>query len=55
MDTLQLLANLEELRDKIPAFLQQDFEDLIATIRTTYEMSIKFITPRTRFTMADAI
>ncbi|MBV9259577.1 MAG: hypothetical protein JO215_16320 [Ktedonobacteraceae bacterium] len=45
MDTLELLAKLEGLREKIPSVLRQDFEDLIAGIRNTYEMSIKYITP----------
>ncbi len=45
MDPLELLASLEGLREKIPAFLRQDFEDLIAGIRNTYEMSVKYITP----------
>lgn len=45
MDPLQLLADLEGLRNKIPGFLQNDFENLIASIRNIYEMSIKAITP----------
>ncbi len=45
MDPLELLANLEGLREKIPGFLRQDFEDLIANIRHTYQMSIKYVTP----------
>lgn len=45
MDPLQLLADLEGLRDKIPDPLRADYEGLIATIRNIYEMSIKFITP----------
>jgi hypothetical protein len=45
MDPLQLLADLEGLRDKIPSFLQNDFENLIASIRNIYEMSVKLITP----------
>ncbi len=45
MDPLELLASLEGLREKIPAFLRQDFEDLIAGIRNTYEMSVKYVTP----------
>ncbi len=45
MDPLQLLADLEGLRDKIPEFLRWDFEHLIASIRNIYEMSIKFVTP----------
>ncbi|MBV9257042.1 MAG: hypothetical protein JO215_03380 [Ktedonobacteraceae bacterium] len=45
MDPLELLASLESLREKIPGALRQDFEDLIASIRNTYEMSIKFVTP----------
>ncbi len=42
---MELLASLEGLREKIPAFLRQDFEDLIADIRNTYEMSVKYVTP----------
>jgi hypothetical protein len=45
MDPLELLAQLEGIRGKIPAILQQDFEDLLASIRSTYEMSIKYVTP----------
>ncbi len=45
MDPLELLASLESLREKIPGFLRQDFEDLIAGIRNTYEMSVKFVMP----------
>ncbi|MBV9709522.1 MAG: hypothetical protein JO011_01260 [Ktedonobacteraceae bacterium] len=45
MDPLQLLASLESLREKIPGALRQDFEDLIASIRNTYEMSVKYVTP----------
>ena len=45
MDPLELLASLEGLREKIPGALRQDFEDLIASIRNTYEMSVKYITP----------
>ena len=45
MDPLQLLANLEQLRDKIPAELSADFESLIASIRNIYENTIKLITP----------
>jgi len=45
MDPLQLLADLEGLRDKIPAALSADYENLIVSIRNIYEMSIKFVTP----------
>ena len=45
MDPLEFLASLEGLREKIPGALRQDFEDLIAGIRNTYEMSVKYITP----------
>jgi hypothetical protein len=45
MDGLELIAALEGLRDKIPATWSQDFEDLIANIRNTYEMSTKYVTP----------
>ncbi|GCE12529.1 WXG100 family type VII secretion target [Tengunoibacter tsumagoiensis] len=45
MDPLQLLDDLEGLRDKIPSAFQNDFEELINTIRHIYTMSIKFVTP----------
>jgi hypothetical protein len=45
MDPLQLLADLEQLRDKIPVELMADFESLIASIRNIYENTIKLITP----------
>jgi hypothetical protein len=45
MDPLQLLADLEQLRDKIPMELRADFESLIVSIRNIYENTIKLITP----------
>ncbi len=45
MDPLQLINDLEGLRDKIPAIVREEYETLLKNIRAIYEASIKFITP----------
>jgi hypothetical protein len=45
MDGEDLLNSLEGLRNDIPDFLRDDFENLIESIRQIYELTIKAVAP----------